>query len=50
MYGCLSSDHPIRLGIGETAAGLEEKLRAPLAQKQALRFTGSELSMLQIGG
>jgi GTP 3',8-cyclase len=50
LYGCLSSDHPIGLGSGETAAGLEEKLRTALAQKQVLRFTGSELSMLQIGG
>jgi cyclic pyranopterin phosphate synthase len=50
IYGCLSSNRPIALGVGETAAVWEEKLRAALAQKQALRFTGSELSMLQIGG
>ena len=50
IYGCLSSNRPIALGVGETAAEWEEKLRAALAQKQALRFTGSELSMLQIGG
>jgi cyclic pyranopterin phosphate synthase len=50
IYGCLSSNRPIALGAGETAAGLEEKLWMALAQKQALRFTGSELSMLQIGG
>jgi cyclic pyranopterin phosphate synthase len=50
IYGCLSSNHPIALGMGESAAGLDGKLRAALAQKQAVRFTGSELSMLQIGG
>ncbi|HEV3411027.1 MAG TPA: radical SAM protein [Puia sp.] len=50
IYGCLSNNRPIALGIGETAAEWGEKLRAALAQKQALRFTGSELSMLQIGG
>ena len=50
IYGCLSSNQPIELGAGDIADGLEEKLRAALAQKQALRFTGSDLSMLQIGG
>ena len=50
IYGCLSSNHPIALGIGETAAEWDVRLRAALAQKQAVRFTGSELSMIQIGG
>jgi cyclic pyranopterin phosphate synthase len=50
IYGCLSNNHPISLGIGESEAEWDGKLRAALAQKQALRFTGSELSMLQIGG
>ncbi|HUB62759.1 MAG TPA: radical SAM protein [Puia sp.] len=50
IYGCLSSNHPIPLGIGETDVEWEEKLRLALGQKQAVRFTGSELSMLQIGG
>ncbi len=50
IFGCLSSNHPITLGIGETEAGWEEKLRKALAQKQAVRFAGSDLSMLQIGG
>lgn len=50
IYGCLSSNHPIALGIGEAAAEWDGKLRAALAQKQAVRFTGSELSMLHIGG
>jgi GTP 3',8-cyclase len=50
IYGCLSDNHPIALGIGETAAEWDGKLRRALGQKQDLRFTGSELSMLQIGG
>jgi cyclic pyranopterin phosphate synthase len=50
IYGCLSTNQPIALGIGEPEAQWEEKLRAALGQKQALRFTGSDLSMLQIGG
>ena len=50
IYGCLSNNHPIALGIGEAAAEWDGKLRAALAQKQAVHFTGSELSMLQIGG
>jgi cyclic pyranopterin phosphate synthase len=50
IYGCLSSNRPIALGIGETSAVWEEKLREALGQKQAVHFTGSALSMLQIGG
>ena len=50
IYGCLSSNHPIPLGSGGDEAGLEDKLRTALRQKQDLRFTGSDLSMLHIGG
>lgn len=50
IYGCLSSNHPIPLGKEETAREWHTKLQEALAQKQALRFTGSELSMLHIGG
>jgi cyclic pyranopterin phosphate synthase len=50
IYGCLSSNQPIALEMGETAEMWEGKLRAALGQKQDLRFTGSELSMLKIGG
>jgi GTP 3',8-cyclase len=50
IYGCLSSNHPITLEIGESAAEWDGKLRQALGQKQELRFTGSELSMLTIGG
>jgi cyclic pyranopterin phosphate synthase len=50
IYGCLSSNHPITLEAGESEAEWEGKLRQALGQKQELRFTGSELSMLRIGG
>jgi GTP 3',8-cyclase len=50
IYGCLSDNHPIGLDRGEDAVMWGDKLRQALEQKQALRFTGSELSMLQIGG
>jgi cyclic pyranopterin phosphate synthase len=50
IYGCLSNNHPIGLGIGETPAEWDGKLRQALRDKQDLRFTGSELSMLHIGG
>jgi len=50
IYGCLSSNHPIPLDSGESDEEWNGKLRQALAQKQVLRFTGSDLSMLQIGG
>jgi len=50
IYGCLSNNHPIALGREEDVEVWRDKLREALGQKQALRFTGSELSMLQIGG
>ncbi|HVU96680.1 MAG TPA: GTP 3',8-cyclase MoaA [Puia sp.] len=50
IYGCLSSNQPIGLGLSETAAEWDEKLKLALAQKQELRFVGSDLSMLHIGG
>ena len=50
IYGCLSSNHPIALDREEDSSAWREKLRQALGQKQHLRFTGSALSMLQIGG
>jgi cyclic pyranopterin phosphate synthase len=50
IYGCLSSNHPILLDSVESDAEWSGKLRQALLQKQALRFTGSDLSMLHIGG
>ncbi|GGA87720.1 cyclic pyranopterin monophosphate synthase [Puia dinghuensis] len=50
IYGCLSSNQPIELNMGEKEGEWDEKLRQALAQKQELRFVGSDLSMLRIGG
>jgi GTP 3',8-cyclase len=50
IYGCLSSNKPIGLELGEDEESWDRKLAAALEQKQPLRFTGSDLSMLKIGG
>jgi len=50
IYGCLSSNHPIALGLAESESAWVDKLNQALGQKQSLRFTGSDLSMLYIGG
>jgi len=50
IYGCLSSNQPIGLGMEEGEEEWDKKLMEALAQKQPLRFTGSDLSMLRIGG
>jgi GTP 3',8-cyclase len=50
IYGCLSSNQPIPLDLAESREEWGVKLQEALSQKQALRFIGSELSMLQIGG
>ncbi|HEY4209332.1 MAG TPA: GTP 3',8-cyclase MoaA [Puia sp.] len=50
IYGCLSSNHPILLDQSEDEKIWTRKLGQALLQKQALRFTGSDLSMLHIGG
>jgi len=50
IYGCLSSNHPIPLSLKESEVEWGIKLQSAMAQKQALRFTGSDLSMLHIGG
>src|SRR5882724_2061004 len=50
IYGCLSSNHPIPLNIAESGSEWGDKLQQALSQKQELRFTGSDLSMLHIGG
>lgn len=49
IYGCLSSNQPINIS-SVTDTELQGKLQEALGQKQALKFSGSELSMLQIGG
>ncbi len=50
IYGCLSSNEPIGLSMEDGEEEWNRKLASALLQKQALRFTGSELSMLRIGG
>jgi cyclic pyranopterin phosphate synthase len=50
IYGCLSNNHPISLAGIDEQEQLVEKLQEALSQKQAVRFVGSELSMLDIGG
>jgi cyclic pyranopterin phosphate synthase len=50
IYGCLSSNHPIDINRINNTQTLRSKLLEALHQKQSLKFTGSELSMLHIGG
>jgi cyclic pyranopterin phosphate synthase len=50
IYGCLSDNHPIPLNAAAGQEDWGQKLQEALSQKQALRFTGSALSMLHIGG
>jgi GTP 3',8-cyclase len=50
IYGCLSSNHPIALNKDDNEAALISKLQQAMKQKQQVKFTGSDLSMLHIGG
>lgn len=51
IYGCLSSNLPINiLQYLADKVILTEKLQLAMAQKQDVKFTGSKLSMLEIGG
>jgi cyclic pyranopterin phosphate synthase len=50
IYGCLSSNHPISLKNTADQVSLISKLQQAMLQKQAVKFVGSELSMLHIGG
>ena len=50
LYGCLSSNHPVVVNDWDNRDELKEKLYKALLQKQSVRFTGSDLSMLHIGG
>jgi cyclic pyranopterin phosphate synthase len=50
IYGCLSSNNPINIKDADSSEELQRRLNQALLQKQALKFTGSELSMLEIGG
>jgi cyclic pyranopterin phosphate synthase len=50
IYGCLSSNHPIAFSSNDDEAALISKLQQAMNQKQRVKFVGSELSMLKIGG
>jgi GTP 3',8-cyclase len=50
IYGCLSSNFPISAKNIASEKELAEKLQIAMWQKQAVKFTGSSLSMLNIGG
>lgn len=50
IYGCLSSNQPIALSETDDTNTLMSKLQQAMDQKQRVKFTGSELSMLHIGG
>lgn len=51
IYGCLSEKTPINiLDCLHDASALERKLEGALLHKQPVRFKGSELTMMEIGG
>ena len=50
IYGCLSSNNPISINNLKSSEELKRKLQAALEQKQSLKFKGSDLSMMHIGG
>ena len=50
IYGCLSSNFPVSLKNINIEAEVNTKLQEALAQKQSVKFIGSSLSMLHIGG
>ncbi len=51
IYGCLSNNEPIQLSdCIDDETLLQQRLLAALHQKQHVKFTGSDISMLAIGG
>ena len=51
IYGCLSSNIPISIKQDvDDSVLLTNHLRTALSHKQAVKFTGSNLSMMKIGG
>ncbi len=51
VYGCLSNDKAISIAdVLNDENILSAKLHQALAQKQSLKFTGSSISMMSIGG
>ncbi|MET4082655.1 cyclic pyranopterin phosphate synthase [Pedobacter sp. UYP30] len=50
IFGCLSVNQPINLNTSNSDADFTTLLNSALNQKQPVKFTGSELPMLKIGG
>jgi len=51
IYGCISNSAGINISqYLDNQLVLEQKLKQALAQKQAVKFTGSNMRMLEIGG
>lgn len=50
IYGCLSEDKKEYIGASPDAAELDEKLHLALTHKQPLKFKGSPMTMISIGG
>ncbi|WP_448698785.1 GTP 3',8-cyclase MoaA [Mucilaginibacter sp. AW1-3] len=50
IHGCLSNSHAIALSEHENENELKDKLQQAMSQKQELHFTGSDMSMMHIGG
>ncbi|TKB97595.1 GTP 3',8-cyclase MoaA [Pedobacter cryophilus] len=50
IYGCLSSNKPVNIKNKPTEEAFNDALLEALSHKQQVSFTGSNLSMLQIGG
>lgn len=50
IYGCLSNNNPIAITPDLDDFSLTQQLQTAMQQKQLFKFTGSSLSMLQIGG
>lgn len=51
IYGCLSSNIPINISqVFDNEFFLYQSLQQAMKQKQNIKFTGSDLSMLEIGG
>ncbi|WP_442794751.1 GTP 3',8-cyclase MoaA [Pelobium manganitolerans] len=50
IYGCLSVNESISLIDANSTKAYKSKLWKALKQKQEVKFTGSKLSMLEIGG
>ncbi len=50
LYGCLSNENGIALEATDDEFDLKRKLKKALRQKQPVRFSGSNISMIDIGG